>query len=140
MASPYETYRRTQAQTATKGELLLMIYDGAIRFACRAREAIEEQDVMTAHSSILRVEDIVRELSVTLDRDRSSDICDGLARLYDYMLNLLVQANVKKNVEPLDEVIDMLRDLRDTWRQAMRCAAGEHTEVSPGLSMAALNA
>jgi flagellar protein FliS len=140
MANPYEIYRKTQAQTATKADLLLMLYDGAVRYALQARTAIESLDIMAAHNSILRVEDIIRELSVTLDRGSSPEVADSLARLYDYMMHLLIQANIRKSVEPLDKVIDMLTDLRDTWRQAARRANGQPGEIGLGLSVPAANA
>jgi len=140
MISPYETYRQTQAQTATKGDLLLMLYDGAVRYAVRAREAITNGDITVANSCILRVEDIISELSVTLDRESSPEIADCLARLYDYMLHRLIEANIKKSVEPLDEVIGMLKDLRDIWRLAARRVNDELGEAGLSLSISAANA
>jgi flagellar protein FliS len=140
MTNPYEAYKKTQAQTATKGDLLLMLYDGAVRYALRARAAIESRDITAANNSIQRVEGIISELSVTLDRESSPEIADCLARLYEYMMHLLIQANIRKSVEPLDEVISMLMDLRDTWRQAARRASGEPGEAGLGLSFSAANA
>ncbi|MFY9147353.1 MAG: flagellar export chaperone FliS [Bacillota bacterium] len=124
IANPYEAYRRTQIQTASRGELLLMLYDGAIKFANQAKKAIEDGEVAHAHLRLIRVQDIVAELSATLDHDSSPDIADGLAKLYDYMMHLLVQANIKKDTEPLDQVISMLLELRETWRQVVREGGG----------------
>lgn len=118
--NPYETYRRTQVQTAAPGELLLLLYDGAIKFAYQAKAAISAKDAATAHNKLVRVQDIIRELSVTLDHDASPEIAGRLALLYDYMMHLLVQANIKKDCEPLDQVIGMLQELRQTWRQVVR--------------------
>ncbi|NLU40668.1 MAG: flagellar export chaperone FliS [Firmicutes bacterium] len=140
MMNPYETYRQTQAQTATKGDLLLMLYDGAVRYAVRAREAIASRDIVAANSCIQRVENIISELSVTLDRESSPEIADCLARLYDYMLHRLIEANIKKSVEPLDEVIGMLKDLRDIWRLAARRVNDELGEAGLSLSIPAANA
>ncbi len=140
MLNPYEAYRQTQAQTATKGDLLLMLYDGAVRYSARAREAIASRDIIAANSCIQRVQNIISELSLTLDRQSSPEIADSLASLYDYMMHLLIEANIKKSVGPLDEVIGMLKDLRDTWRQAARRVNGELSEAGLDLSIRAANA
>lgn len=140
VASPYDTYRRTQAQTATKGDLLLMLYDGAIRFASQARDAIDRRDVVGAHNCVVRVEGIVRELSLTLDHDSSPEIAGGLASLYEYMIHLLIRANVEKSIEPLNQVISMLSELRDAWRQIIRRSSGVSGSSDRQVPLSAVNA
>lgn len=137
-ANPYETYRKTQAQTATRGELLLMLYDGAIKFANQAMSAMDAKDIANAHLKLIRVQDIVGELSATLDHDSSPEIAGGLAKLYDYMTYLLVQANAKKDSEPLNQVITMLKDLREAWRHVIRggteCSEGNAKALSSAVN------
>jgi flagellar protein FliS len=140
VASPYDVYRKTQAQTATRGDLLLMLYDGAIRFASQARDAMERHDVVAAHNSVVRVEDIVRELTVTLNHDASPEISGRLASLYDFMMHLLIQANLEKSIEPLDQVIGMLSELRDVWRQIIRTGSAMSSSSSGQAHLSAVNA
>jgi flagellar protein FliS len=114
----YQVYKRTQVSTASQGELLLMLFDGAIRFAHQAREHIEKGELEQANERLLRAQDIVTELTVSLDLD-TGEIAQNLYLLYTYIYERLVQANIKKDLEQLDEAVNMLEELRDTWRQVV---------------------
>lgn len=118
--NPYQQYRIDAVMTASPEELTLMLYDGIIRFLNQAKEAILSQDMQTAHEKLLRVQDILNELNATLDR--SYDISSNLASIYDYLIRKVVQANIKKDVGYIDEVLEFARDLRNTWQQAMKIA------------------
>lgn len=97
-----------------------MLYNGLVKFIMLAQKAIEDKDVQKAHENIIRAEDILMEFKATLDMQY--ELSHGLALLYDYMLERLFEANMKKDKEILDEVLHFAKDLRDTWAQAMKIA------------------
>lgn len=120
VANPYSKMMDNMVMTASKEELTLMLYDGALKFCNQALVAIEKKDIANAHMLIIRVEDIVREFQITLDR--KYEISQNFDKLYDYMFRRLVEANMQKNPEIIIEVRDLLREFRDTWKEAMRNA------------------
>ncbi len=116
----YETYRLNSILTASPEELILMLYNGLIKFIMQAQKAIEEKDIPKAHDSIIRAQDILMEFKATLDMQY--ELSHGLALLYDYMLDRLFDANIGKDNAILAEVLHFAKDLRDTWAQAMKLA------------------
>jgi len=119
-SNAYETYRQNSIFTASPEELTLMLYNGLIKFIMLAQKSIDEKDVQKAHDSIIRAQDILIEFKATLDMQY--ELSHGLALLYDYMLERLFDANMKKDNEILAEVLHFAKDLRDTWAQAMKLA------------------
>lgn len=109
-------YLETSVQTATPAQLLIMLLDGAIRFSKAAIEALKHDNKQEAHNSILRTQDIVSELLITLDR--TQEISESLARLYEYFNYRLTQANMKKDPEMVEEVLGYFQELKQTWMQA----------------------
>lgn len=120
MRNPYSQYANSAVFTASKEELTLMLYEGALKFTNQAIIAIDNHDMEKANDLIQRVQNIVRELQVTLDR--KYDISKSLEALYDYMYRRLVTANIKKDKAILEEMRDYLREFRDMWKQAMQLA------------------
>ncbi len=120
VANPYGKVLENTILTATKEELTLMLYDGALKFCNQAIIAIEKKDNEKAHNLIIRIEDIVREFQITLNRDY--EISKQLDVMYDYMYRRLVDANMQKSVEILEEVRDLIRGFRDMWKEAMKLA------------------
>lgn len=116
----YDTYKQNSIFTASPEELTLMLYNGLIKFIMLSQKAIEDKDIQKAHENIIRAEDILLEFKSTLDMQY--ELSNGLALLYDYMLDRLFDANIKKDTEILAEVLHFARDLRDTWAQAMKLA------------------
>ena len=116
--NPYDTYKSNTVFTATKEELTLMLYDGAVKFCNQAMTAMERGDVEKANEMIQRVQAIVQEFRLTLDK--KYEISLQLDDLYEYMHHRLMQANLKKDLEILTTVRDDIRDLRDTWKEAMK--------------------
>lgn len=117
MIDPYMEYKRNSVMTASPEELVLMLYNGIIRFANEAKQAIDDKNVEKAHNSITRAQDIVLELMATLDMQY--DISKNLYSIYDFISRRLIDANLKKDKKPLDEVISLITELRDTWGEAM---------------------
>jgi len=109
-----------QIETASKEELTLMLYEGGIKFLNQAIVALEKSDHVKANNLIQRTEDIVREFQITLDH--KYEISNELNLLYDYMYHRLVEGNLTKDVEILNEVLGMFREFRDTWKEAMKLA------------------
>jgi flagellar secretion chaperone FliS len=116
----HQVYRQTQAQTAAPGELVVMLYRGAVRFVSSAVEAIENKDLPAAHNALVRAQAIITELHQTLDADRGGDIARNLAALYDFMNGRLIEANIRKDAAAAREVEALLRELLPAWEAAVR--------------------
>lgn len=117
MFDPYLEYKRNSIMTASPEELVMMLYNGIIRFVNEAKQAIDDKNIERAHNSITRAQDIVLELMSTLDM--KYDISKNLYSIYDYISRRLIEANLKKDKVALDEVESLISDLKDTWGKAM---------------------
>lgn len=111
-------YKSIQIETATPERLLLMLYDGAIRFLNVAQQAMHDKQIETSHNNLLKAEAIIIELMSVLNFEIGGDIAKNLFALYDFMYRHLVQANIKKDPQMVQEVVDLLTDLRKTWAEA----------------------
>lgn len=118
--NPYAQYQQTQIDTAPPERLLLMLYDGAIRFCHGAIKAMENRDPAAANNYCLKVQNILTELMVTLRMDVGGDLARNLFDLYEYMHGRMVQANVKKDPAIAKEVAGHLKELREAWTQAAK--------------------
>ncbi len=118
----YNTYKINSINTASPEELTLMLYDGAIKFGNQAMVAIERKNYEEANRLILRTEDIIQEFRCTLNR--KYPIWETFETMYEYIYRRLIEANVKKDNEILKETIGMIKDMRDTWKEAMKIAKG----------------
>ncbi|HEY8286752.1 MAG TPA: flagellar export chaperone FliS [Chloroflexota bacterium] len=116
----YAQYRAITTETAGPGDLLLQLYQAAIKNVGQARLAVECANVPTAHKHIVRAQDIVLELQRTLDHEKGGELAPTLDSLYTFMRRRLVDANIAKAVEPLDEVQGLLRQLLAAWQVAVR--------------------
>ncbi len=114
--NPYEKYKETQIKTANQGKLIVMLYDGAIKFLNQSKEAIEANKIEEAHNKITRTQDIIMELVLSLNLD-AGPIAKKLYNLYLYLNQRLMEANMYKKKEPIDEVIKLLTDLKEVWDQ-----------------------
>ena len=117
-ANAYQAYRNNTALTSSPHELTLMLYNGAIKFCMQGKQAIEDKNIPEAHRLIMRAQDIIEELQITLDHNYP--ISEELDRIYDFILYQLREANMAKNPENLDIAADFMRELRDTWVQATK--------------------
>lgn len=118
-----QNYKQNQVETAPAEELTLMLYNGAISFVKRTKQAIGNNDFNYAHQHNIRVQDIVDELIITLDR--KYPISEQLLLLYEYMKRRLIEANISKDTAILDEVESFFVEFRDTWKQAMTLARSQ---------------
>lgn len=124
------SYKRNQIETATPEEILIMLYEGAIRFLVLTKKAKEENDLEKFHVNIIRAQHIIREFMHSLDLEIGGEMAANLYNLYEYLHYRLVQANLKKEVEVVDEVLDHLRKLKTTWEEAIRIAHQERDSVA----------
>lgn len=120
MALPgaYAQYNNSRVLTASPGELTLMLYEGAIKFCNIAILAVEQKDIEKAHIHITKVERIIDYLRQTLDM--KYQVAQDFERIYSYLGSRLVEANIKKDAEILQEVNGHLRSVRDTWKEVMK--------------------
>jgi len=130
----YQVYRQTQTQTAAPGELVLMLYRGAIRFLSSAIEAIDAKNTVEAHTKLVKTQDIIANLLGSLDHERGGDVARNLSALYNYMLRLLIEANVGKDAKPAREVQGLLRELLPAWEAAVKQSSGERSSSLAGAS------
>ncbi len=114
----YQSYQRTSIETAPPEKLILMLYDGLIRFLNQAKLKVQEKNIEESHKLIVRSQDIVSELTKSLNRD-TGDIARNLNSLYNYMYRQLIFANLSKDESRIQEVIDLVIPLRDAWIKAM---------------------
>lgn len=121
MPNPYAQYRQTQVQTAAPEQLVLMLYDGAVKFAAQAKEHIAAKNMEAANNALIRVQDIFSELQASINDD-AGEIAQQLSLLYDYLYRRALDANLAKDVAIIDEIVTMVRDLRGTWVEAIMLA------------------
>ncbi len=120
MALPnaYSQYNNSKVLTASPAELTLMLYDGTVRFCNIAILAIEQKDIEKAHNNIMKTQRIIDYLRQTLDF--KYPVAQDFERMYVYISQRLLEANIKKDKEILEEVNTHLRDIRDNWKEVMR--------------------
>lgn len=118
-----DSYRKTQIESAPPEVLILMLYDGALRFMGQAEEGFAQKNNEKINNNLVRVQAIISELLTSLDKEKGGDIAKNLERLYVYFLGRLTDANVNKDLAPVLEVKPMIEDLRNTWAEAMKVAA-----------------
>ena len=121
-------YQKNQIETASQEQILIMLYNGAIQFLNIAKKAMEEKDIETSHNNIINAQKIITEFQTTLDMENGGEIAQNLYGLYAYLHKRLVEANIHKNTEALEEVLTHLKDLRDTWLKAIKIANQERAQ------------
>lgn len=123
--NPYAKIKQNSILTASPQELTLMLYNGAIKFGNQAVQAIVAGNPKEAHDKIIRVENIIREFRITLDHSYS--VSADMDTMYEYMNRRLSEANINKDADIVEEVIALLREFRDTWKEAMDLAKKPQT-------------
>ncbi len=116
--NPYAQYNQNKILTASPAELTLMLYDGAIKFCNVAIMGIEQKDVQKAHNNIMKVQKIIEEFQLTLNF--KYEIANDFNNVYNYLMRRLREANMTKDKEILDEVLEHLHTMRDTWKEVMK--------------------
>lgn len=119
----YNAYANNKILTASPAELTLMLYDGAIKFCNIAIVGIEQKDIEKAHNNIRKVQNIISEFRSTLNP--KYEVSKDFDNVYVYLSERLLEANIKKDAEILQEVLKHLRTMRDTWKEVMVLATQE---------------
>ncbi|MEG2460894.1 MAG: flagellar export chaperone FliS [Clostridia bacterium] len=117
--NPYNAYKQNSVNTASRGQLLLMLLDGAVKYTKIARLAILEKNMERAHNELVRVQDIFLELMITMDKS-SGKYMEDMYEVYEFIKNELSKANIKKDVQIIDNVLPLIEEVRDTWYEADR--------------------
>lgn len=117
-------YLQAQVQTATPEMLITMLYDGALRFLRQAKAQMAGGKMGEVNASLVRAEEVIAALNGCLDMERGGEIAANLRLLYDYLLRRLVEANLKKDPQIVDEVAHFITELRGTWVEAVRAVQG----------------
>ena len=114
----YAAYANNKIMTASPAELTLMLYEGAIKFANLAIEAIDANDIQKAHNNIMKVQRIIEEFQSTLDH--KYPVAKDFDNVYDYIYRRLVEANMKKDKAVMEEALEHIKTMRDTWKEVMK--------------------
>jgi flagellar secretion chaperone FliS len=116
----YNTYKNNSVNYASKDQLLIMLVDGASKFAKIARQAILDKDIIRAHENIVKTQDIYYELITTLDVNQGGEWAKALMAIYNFIVKRLIEANIKKDIDIMNEVIPLIDEVRDTWNEAYK--------------------
>ena len=112
-------YLKTQIKTASKEQLLVMLYDGAIRFCEQAKMSFEEKDLESFGNYLVRVQKIIMELMTALSPDVDPEFASKMMGLYQYVNTRLIEANIEQDLNKIDECLSIVRPLRDAWSDAV---------------------
>lgn len=118
----YNTYKNNSVNFASKEQLLLIILDGAVKFSKIGRQAILDKDIKSAHENIIKTQNIFYELMISLDLSQSSDWGLNVISIYKFIIDKLVDANMKKDIGIMDEIIPLIEEVRDMWNEVYKSA------------------
>jgi len=113
----HKQYKEVQVKTANNKKLLIMLYQGCIKFLKIAKKSIKEDDLENANEYLKKSQNIINELRYTLDMENGGEISNNLYRLYSFMYSELISANVKKDIEHIEIVEEMMLELLDSWKE-----------------------
>lgn len=122
-ANGYNAYKKNSINYASKEQLLLMLLDGAVKYAKIGRQAILDKDIKQKHENLVKTQDIFYELMISLDRSTNLQWIDGLSSVYEFINNRLMEANIKSDIKIMDEIIPLIEDIRSMWNDAYKIAA-----------------
>lgn len=111
-----KVYQKAAVSTLDQKKMIVLLYDGAIKFLSIAANKMNGGDAYEAHTNLIRGKSIVAELLASLDMDAGGEIALNLQRLYAYMFNTLIDANLQRDVTRIQEVIELLKELREAWK------------------------
>jgi len=118
--NPYQAYKQNSVNTASPGELTILLFNGCLKFIKLAKMAIDEENIEERNTNLIKAQNIIHELMVTLDMN--VEISNQLLQMYDYIHRRLIEANTKNSIEILNEVEGYVLEFRDTWKQVIQLA------------------
>ncbi|MFQ5461633.1 MAG: flagellar export chaperone FliS [Phycisphaerae bacterium] len=137
------SYLRDAVMTASPEQLHLMLYDGCIRYAAQAREALERKDFETSFDRLTRARNIISEMQAGLRHEVNPELCERVAAIYGFLYHKLLDANVNRSVSDIDDAMRVLKVERETWRilvdkvnraQSDDGGPAPHADGAPGIS------
>ena len=128
-------YQKSNIETASREQILIMLYDGAIQFLNKAKIAMRNKNIEEQNNNLIAAQNIIQEFINTLDHEVAPQLAQNLESLYEYFIRRLIFANMKKKVEPIDEVLKYLKSLKQTWEKAIRLAQQEGQQDSENVSL-----
>jgi len=132
-------YKSNEITTASQGQLIVMMYDGAIRFIQSAVDNMTPQKYDFVNNNIIKAQDIITELLLSLDMQKGDKIADNLFAIYVFLKKRLIEANLQKSTDILNEVKKHLKELRDAWVQAVKSTEVQNTPLPAGNRKSSLN-
>lgn len=126
MNQPHQAYKQNSVNTASPGELTLLLYNGCLKFIKLAKRAIEDNQVEQRNENLLKAQNIVQELMVTLNMD--VEVSHNLMQMYDYLHRRLVEANLKNDTQILEEVESFVMEFRDMWKEVIQSTRKQYAE------------
>lgn len=118
-------YQKASIETASREQILIMLYDGAIQFLNKAKVAMQNKKYEEQNNNLISAQNIIQEFINSLDHEVAPQLAQNLQSLYEYFIRRLVFANVKRKIEPIDEVLKYLKSLKATWEKAIILAQKE---------------
>jgi flagellar protein FliS len=136
-SNPWKSYREVATQTAPRGQLVLMLFDGALRFLNRALTGFTKDDPaefnQTISNNVIRAQDIISELNRSLNLEAGGELAVHLRRIYDYLDYRLMQSNLKKETSGIQEAIERLTALRDAWATMLSAQSSDAVPANSNL-------
>lgn len=117
--TPYQKYLKTKVETASQPQLLVMLFDAAVKKLHAARKGIENKNIEEAHNNLVKVQRIFSELMVALDFDIGGELAKQLFAIYEFIYRRLVDANIQQDAAVIDEVMPIIQQLREGWTAAV---------------------
>lgn len=118
MSNPYQVYQNNSVNTASPGELTLMLYNGCLKFTNLAKEAIKQNNNEVKNNNIQKAQNIIHELMITLNLEL--EVSKNMMSLYDFIHRRLVEANINNDISAVEEVEELVTEFRDTWKQVIQ--------------------
>lgn len=112
-----QAYQKNKFETASPGELTLMLYNGCLKFMKLSKEAISNNQIEVRNLNLTKAQNIIRELMVTLKTD--GEVGQNMLKMYDYILHQLTQANINNDIKAIEEAEQYVTQFRDTWKEVI---------------------
>ncbi|MBC8062820.1 MAG: flagellar export chaperone FliS [Clostridiaceae bacterium] len=122
----YNVYKNNSINFASKEQLLLMLLDGALKFSKIGRQAIIDKNIQKSSDNLIKTQNIYYELIASLDVKAGGQWAQNLTDVYSYIIKRLVEANIKKSVEIMDEIIPLIEDIKNLWEEANEVSKGNN--------------
>ncbi len=126
-----QRYLKTQIETASQPQLLVMIFDAAVKKLHLSKKAIQEKNIEKAHTELTKVQKIFTELMIALDLEKGGELATNLLRIYDFLYHHLVKANIKQDIALIDEALPIVENLRTAWKDAVEKYTQEQQGDAP---------